>query len=287
MNKLRILALLTIFLLGAAAVQAQDTGRNVAITLERGPCFGACPIYTLTLYEDGTVAYAGERFVTVTGEQTSQIDPETVQAMVDAFAEAGYFDWDEAYQEATVTDLPTVTTSVTRDGQTHQIVRYAGDPNAPLALPFLEQWIDEMTGSGQWTGVEPNYAALTFDRTPLATLYRTACFGMCPVYSVALFEDGTVVYTGIANVERIGVHVLQMDAPAIASIGPRAESLGYFTWEDSYEDQVITDQSTIITSVQWEDQYKRIVRYLGDPGAPVGLAWVEEIIAQTVADLVG
>jgi hypothetical protein len=269
-------------------VTAQDSEANVAITLERTPCFGTCPAYTVTIMDDGTVIYEGQNFVETMGEQTSEIDPETVASMVEAFTNAGYFEWDEAYDTQTVSDLPTVTTSVTRDGETHRIVRYTGDTSAPLALPYLEWWIDVMTNSQLWTGVQSDIANIaTGGNTPIITLQRDACFGFCPVYSVALFEDGTVVFTGIANVDTLGVEVFETDALAITSIAQRAQSLGYFGWQERYDQQVMTDQATVTTSISWEDQYNRIVRYDGDPSAPVGLVWVEDIIDQTVADLIG
>jgi hypothetical protein len=44
----------------------------------------------------------------------------------------------------------------------------------------------------------------------------------------------------------------------------------------------MTDQATAITSIRSEDQSKRIVRYDGDPNAPVGLLWVEDTIDRVV-----
>lgn len=285
MNVLKYLGLLIFVVMGAASLSAQESAANVAITLERTGCRGTCPAYTVTILEDGTVIYNGERSVAITGEQTSEIDPETVAAMVEALANAGYFDWDEAYTEQTVSDLPSVITSVTRDGETHRIERYMGDHSAPLALPFLEQWIDAMTYSAMWTGVQPDPAAISNGTdTPIITLQRDQCFGTCPVYSIAIYANGTVVYTGIAHVDHIGVRVFEVETPAIDSIGVRADALGYFGWNDSYEEFVITDQATVITSIRWEDQSKRIVRYDGDPSAPVGLIWVEDIIDLVVAE---
>jgi len=272
------------FVVGMAVVNAQDSKANAVITLERTACFGSCPIYTVSILEDGTVLYNGERFVSVTGEQTSTIDPTVVAQMVKAFEDAGYFDWDTSYENMTITDMPTVTTSVTHDGKTHQIARYAGDYSAPLALPFLEAWIDQMVNSQLWTGVQPNITNISNGTdTPVATLQRTECFGMCPVYSIAAFADGTVVYTRVANVKPIGVSISKLDAAVVASIGSRAQGIGYFNWNDNYENRVMTDQATVITSVRTDDQYKQIVRYGGDSNAPVGVTWIEEAIDQLAA----
>ncbi len=108
MNKIKYLGLLMLMLIGAVSGDAQGTGtgKDVAITLERGACFGACPVYTVNILEDGTVIYEGERFVAVTGQQISEIPVETVAAMVAAFKDAGYFDWNEAYETQTISDLP-------------------------------------------------------------------------------------------------------------------------------------------------------------------------------------
>jgi hypothetical protein len=302
MNKLKYLGLLILLVLGTFAVSAQTeepteepateatgeatteaTSAAVAITLERTACFGSCPMYTVTIYEDGTIVYNGIRFVDVEGEQTSEIPAETVAAMVEALANAGYFEWEASYDNPSVSDLPSVITSVTRDGETHTINRYTAATEVPVALPFLEQWIDLMANTAMWTGVQTDLSAnLNNGESPIATLERTACFGFCPVYNVALYADGTIVYTGIANVDNLGVSVLQTDPSAVESLALRAEGSGYFDMPDAYDTMTITDQSTVISSIRTEDNYKRITRYEGDASAPVGLTWIENAIDETV-----
>ncbi|HEX2619687.1 MAG TPA: hypothetical protein VHL11_06060, partial [Phototrophicaceae bacterium] len=86
---------------------------------------------------------------------------------------------------------------------------------------------------------------------------------------------------------KIGVYVFETDAAAVTGITERAGIFGYFNWQDSYEERVKTDQATVIASIRWEDQFKRIVRYGGDSNAPIGLIWIEESIDQLVTDLIG
>lgn len=85
----------------------------------------------------------------------------------------------------------------------------------------------------------------------------------------------------------IGVQIFKTEASTVTSIAQRAQILGYFGWQDSYEDRLITDQATIITSVRWDDQFKRIVRYDGDPSAPIGIVRIEESIDRLAANLIG
>ncbi len=259
-----------------AAAQTSTPDRQVAVTLERTPCFGACPVYTVTIYTDGTVVYNGERFVDVESEQTGSIDPSEVDQLVAGFEAAGYFDWNDEYTEMHISDLPTITTSVTRDGVTKSITRYAGDSSAPIALPYLENWIDVTAYTQQWTGKTSSLTNAS--GSTLITLERQACFGMCPIYTLSLYEDGTVVYVGIKNVAVTGVQVGQVDVGVVTMLSQMMTATGYFDWQDEYTTMTITDQPTVITSLSTAENYKQITRYDGDANAPVGLTWIEERI---------
>ena len=136
---------------------------EVMITLERTVCFGTCPIYRVTIYGDGRVEYEGTDYVEVKGTQSSNIGADGVSQLVEAFVEAGYFEWNDAYNNRNVTDMPTVITSITLEGQTKRIERYEGDASAPLELVKLENLIDTSVNSVQWTGhtpVEPEQVGL-------------------------------------------------------------------------------------------------------------------------------
>jgi Domain of unknown function (DUF6438) len=45
-----------------------------SITLRRGPCFGTCPMYEVTLAADGAATWYGERFVDRLGRHQGQVD---------------------------------------------------------------------------------------------------------------------------------------------------------------------------------------------------------------------
>lgn len=280
MNKLSFLIGFILMLLTALPAAAQE--RQVALTLDRTACFGTCPIYRVTIYTDGTVVYEGERFVEVTGEQTTTIDPEAVEQLVAGFEAAGYFEWNDEYTEMRVTDQPYITTSVTRGGETKQIVRYAGDANAPLALPYLENWIDLAARTSQWTGANVSPTSVMGMNSPVITLERQPCFGMCPVYGLSLFADGTVVYVGLQNVAVSGVRTTTIDPSTVELLVGEMTASGYFDWQDEYTHMTITDQPTVITSVSTADNFKRITRYDGDANAPIGLVRFEDRIDRVV-----
>ncbi|MFN8475761.1 MAG: DUF6438 domain-containing protein [Anaerolineae bacterium] len=123
---------------------------HVVITLERGPCFGACPTYKVTIRGTGEVAWEGKRFVKVVGPASAKISPDAVRALLDEMVAAGYFNMNDKYTKANATDMPSAVTSVTLSGVTKTIDHYYGDNSAPPALTALEKRIDEVAGTAQW-----------------------------------------------------------------------------------------------------------------------------------------
>jgi hypothetical protein len=281
MRKIVVLALLSLLMALAVFPAAAQESKPV-VTLERSACFGGCPVYTVTIYEDGTVVYEGTRFVEVTGRQTIQIEEARVAEIVQAFEAAGYFEWEDEYIYASVTDGATFITSVSLDGHTKQIVHYSGDDTAPILLSYLENWIDRSVYTQQWTGVEPELPHFTSAGAPVITLERQPCFGFCPVYWLVIHEDGTVIYMGFQNVAEVGVRSTSIDAEEVAALADDMAQQGYFDWEDEYLVQNVTDHPTVITSLMWEGNYKHIVRYEGDFSAPDELADLEDAIDHAV-----
>jgi len=53
-----------------------------SIAYETGPCFGACPVYRVTVNSDGTGRFEGQRFTAVEGERTFRITPERYRALL-------------------------------------------------------------------------------------------------------------------------------------------------------------------------------------------------------------
>ena len=46
-----------------------------SITYETGPCFGVCPVYSVTVRPDGSGVFTGKRFTAVTGERAFKLSP--------------------------------------------------------------------------------------------------------------------------------------------------------------------------------------------------------------------
>src|SRR5258708_3948269 len=67
------------------------------ITLERTACFGTCPVYKVTLYSDGKVAYEGKEFVKEVGERSGKISAADFQRLGQQAQQIGFFDLKDKY----------------------------------------------------------------------------------------------------------------------------------------------------------------------------------------------
>lgn len=131
---------------------------QVAIELE--PCFGACPVYTMTVSADGAVVFDGINFVLAEGEQTATIPPQQVEELVTAIEAADFFNLKDIYT-VPVTDLPATTTTVTMNGQTKSVYHYGiGCDNeqadsAPDELCAVEALLEAIPVANGWVEGSP------------------------------------------------------------------------------------------------------------------------------------
>lgn len=139
------------------ALPAADTA--TVLTLERGPCFGACPVYTVSVTGSGLVRFDGRRFVRDSGVVTETIAPARVDSLLRAVQAAGFFDFADDYGYGApgcgrfAADLPTVVLEVRApDGGRKRVRHDRGCADAPAALSSLEQHLDEALATGRWTG---------------------------------------------------------------------------------------------------------------------------------------
>jgi hypothetical protein len=131
---------------------------SAAVTLERTPCFGSCPVYLVTTSGSGAVRFEGKSHVSHAGSAVGRIPKARLDSLLAELETAGYFDFEEHYTPGspacgnTATDLPTVTTSVSLHGRIKRIEHYRGCAGAPRALSRLEERIDEVLNTAQWIG---------------------------------------------------------------------------------------------------------------------------------------
>lgn len=110
------------------------------------------------------------------------------------------------------------------------------------------------------------------------TMERQACKGQCPVYSLMIYGTGSAVFQGVENVERIGGAQTSVSNEKIEQLVSEFLKIDFFSLEDSYEEHVITDAPTVITSITIDGQTKTVKHYHGDTNAPEELTELENTI---------
>lgn len=106
------LAILALAALPACATVPEDGGVP-SISFETGPCFGACPVYTVSVSADGIGRFEGRRFTAVTGERYFTVTPRQYRAFVAQLAPLRPASGDRRYSgpplcRQMATDLPSV-----------------------------------------------------------------------------------------------------------------------------------------------------------------------------------
>lgn len=116
------------------------------IEMFKGPCFGSCPVYKLTIYEGGIAAYEGQRFTNRIGLHTKMIDQTIYRDLVKAFDDSNFWGYQNIYK-AQIPDLPTVTLTYHKDGQSKSV---KGKDGRPERIVELEDRLTTIAESGGW-----------------------------------------------------------------------------------------------------------------------------------------
>jgi hypothetical protein len=81
-----IAALAATLLAGCTTMSGADTAPPQTVQFEVTPCFGSCPVFTLSISADGHGVYEGGRFVKTKGRHEFTSTPAQVKAFFDRIA---------------------------------------------------------------------------------------------------------------------------------------------------------------------------------------------------------
>lgn len=111
--KFKLLLFLLFVLVAGCKTQTpntKDLDKNgpVIISLERTPCFGRCPIYSIKIYGNGLLVYDAQKFNDTTGVFCSVISKTELETLKTHFNNSGFFQMADKYPEdaKSPTDLP-------------------------------------------------------------------------------------------------------------------------------------------------------------------------------------
>jgi hypothetical protein len=139
----------------AAKPRAVDLAQPL-LSLTRGPCYGRCPEYTVSLYGDGRVEYRGTAAVAVMGAASGRADSAAVWAAYEALLADGASAADTLYGvdhpacQPYIPDTPVITLGVQVDRTVHRIQFDAGCAGAPSYLRRASEQIDRVAAVDGW-----------------------------------------------------------------------------------------------------------------------------------------
>jgi uncharacterized protein DUF6438 len=119
-----------------------------SVTLRRGPCFGACPMYEVALVADGMATWDGERFVDRLGRHQGRVDVNDFERLARFIQRAGFFDWEPEYL-GNATDLPDYFLTAVAGGRT-KTVRQNGVDDPP-DFWVVAALVDGLAAAVDWT----------------------------------------------------------------------------------------------------------------------------------------
>lgn len=116
----------------------EDT--TVFLKMQRTPCYGKCPNYTVEISNNGKVNYFGKMFVDYEGQHYSTISSADVDLIKAKINEVNFFELKDKY-DSPATDLPSTIFEVTLNNQFKKITNRH---NGPPELKDLEKLIEEI-----------------------------------------------------------------------------------------------------------------------------------------------
>jgi hypothetical protein len=131
--------------------QSPPEGAPLLAALQRTSCFGTCPVYSVRVFDDGTVIYRGDWSVRMRGTRKTKLSGASLAELRKKFRAARFLELPYQCGEAS-TDAPSASLFF-RDGTRVRLLdHYHGCKGAPAILATLEDELDRLTGTDQWTG---------------------------------------------------------------------------------------------------------------------------------------
>lgn len=143
----------------ASALSTQHL-TSTSIEYSRGPCFGACPSYSVIIGGDGSVKFNGTHNTRVKGNTTGSVDPKKVAQILNRLNSANF----NALEDRAFLwcfDTPTVGVSVTINGEKKTVMSDAACYGKKDGIQgrFVEvaEEIDQIVDTDQWVKCENRY----------------------------------------------------------------------------------------------------------------------------------
>lgn len=116
------------------------------IEMSKGPCYGRCPVFTLTIYENGIASYKGERYTDRLGTFVRKLEKSEMERILGEFDRANFWQFRDSYR-GRIPDMQSVTISYHQNGKKKTVT---GKEIRPNAVKWLESQLDQIAQREGW-----------------------------------------------------------------------------------------------------------------------------------------
>jgi len=120
---------------------------EILASLDRGPCNGNCPVYSVIIYRDGSIEYIGSQFVAVQGFARAHLSGRELDRLQALFERAHFAELGGSYERDHCIDSPHVSMSYREKS-----IQHCTGPGVPPALTELEAAFARLVRVKRWTG---------------------------------------------------------------------------------------------------------------------------------------
>lgn len=121
-------------------------------------------------------------------------------------------------------------------------------------------------------------APIVREHVLLASIHRGACYGTCPIYTLAVYRDGTVEYEGRAYVKTKGKAAGTVTDDQMAALDKLFTEDHYLAYNSQYTSADVSDEASASTAYRplGASETKTVDHYDGDTRAPASLTKLED-----------
>ncbi len=157
MKNLFLIGILSLFIINSCSTVKMEKDLQKAspvIVYSKGPCFGKCPIYTMTIYNTGMAKFKGRRYTNKNGTHEKTLDKKTYVNLVKLFRKNRFWRFENTYGMDLV-DAPSTTITFSDKGK---IKTVKGKSQFPEKLKEIMTALDNIVNSKEgWIMTEkPN-----------------------------------------------------------------------------------------------------------------------------------
>ena len=122
----------------------QEDHGTLVMTIKRTPCYGSCPWYEASFYDDGTILYEGKKHVRHIGKFQLKANPKTIRTLTNKAQKIGFFKMEKTYPSNNAHKIPDLPTTVlmVKIGRTGKTITAQNE-----IPPVLMEYIDEIEGT--------------------------------------------------------------------------------------------------------------------------------------------